>query len=128
MDSPPPYPPLFSLQVELRGPVCVVSIVGQLDIGGAPRLEQALQSVGESVEALVVDCSELTFMDSSGLNLIANHLRRCQRRGVRFALAGVTGEVAKTLEMSGLSTQVPMVDDPLSLDRSGQEDRHPGKP
>src|SRR5712671_3283732 len=41
----------------------------------------------------ILDLTEVPYMDSAGLGLIVSHYVRCQGRGVRLVVAGVTPRV-----------------------------------
>ena len=51
---------------------------------------------------LVVDLSQLTFMDSSGLHLLVATQEAAARRGIRFSLIRGPAIVARALELTGL--------------------------
>src|SRR5688572_12342522 len=59
---------LIQLNIEDRGEVVVARVSGELDIAGATSTGEAIQeAVPTSARALVVDFSELDFIDSSGI-------------------------------------------------------------
>src|SRR5436190_8376465 len=51
----------------------VVRIAGDIDVVSAPRLAEALKILDGP---LTVDCSQLEFMDASGLNVLAKAAQR----------------------------------------------------
>jgi anti-sigma B factor antagonist len=75
---------------------------GELDIATAPELEEAIAGVCENGEsAVVLDLSELTFMDSTGLQAILAADRLCEKRGHDFWLTGVRGAVRRLFDLTG---------------------------
>ena len=65
---------------ELRYPkvaagVLVVKVIGELDMATAPQLGTAITSLPDGGSRVVIDLTETTFLDSSGLNVLV----RCQR-------------------------------------------------
>ena len=53
----------------------LVSIAGELDLDNAAGLEECFASLPEDAgQRLVVDCSLLTFCDTTGLAVFARHL------------------------------------------------------
>lgn len=78
------------LQVEhLReGGDAVIAARGEIDITTAPLLSDALRAAVEGDAARVtVDLCEVSFMDSNGLHLLLNALRRMTRQGRRLSIA-----------------------------------------
>jgi anti-sigma B factor antagonist len=57
----------------------------------------------------ILDLTEVPYMDSAGLGLIVSHYVRCQKRGVRLVLAGVSPRVAQLFEMTKVDKFFPRV-------------------
>jgi anti-sigma B factor antagonist len=82
----------------------LVSIAGELDLYTAPELEQALELNGSHGGPVVVDLSECTLIDSTGLEILAE----AERRTGRMALLIVVDspEVLRAFEVSGLDRRL----------------------
>lgn len=89
------------LRKEERG-VAVVAAYGELDLGSASRLREALEEAAPDGEPRVVaDLSELSFMDSSGLGLLIEQRGVLQGRGGQLCLvAPESGVAARLLGMT----------------------------
>lgn len=76
----------------------------RIDTTNAAQFEQdiqpALTETGANVE---VDCSELTFMSSSGLRIIQNAMRTIMANKGHFKMTNVRPEVYKVLAMTGFT-------------------------
>ena len=62
---------------------------------------------------MIVDMSEMPYMDSAGLGMIMNSYVSAQDNGRRFLLAGVNERIAAMLEMTkvqGVLKSFPTVD------------------
>ena len=57
----------------------------------------------------VLDLTDVPYMDSAGLGLIVSHYVRCQGRGVRLVLAGVSPRVLQLFEMTKVDKFFPRV-------------------
>jgi anti-anti-sigma factor len=103
--------PEFHIRVSHdSGRLLVLTLVGELDLATAPSVRDAIAEHGHGYEAIALDLRELTFMDSSGLNLLVELWKR--RFEQRIAFVAPTGEVARAIDISGLRWVVPFVDDP----------------
>ena len=78
MISPGP----LSIRETREGGVHRLTPIGELDLATAPLLESAFDAVfgDDDVEMIVVDLTELSFMDSTGIHLLLRMQRRLRRR------------------------------------------------
>jgi anti-sigma B factor antagonist len=85
-----------------NGSSVVVSLAGELDLYNAHAIREALlECCDEAPERLVVDLSEVKFIDSTALGvLIEARTRMPNRRGFLLAAPGL--ETRRALEISGL--------------------------
>ena len=100
----------FSLQVDQRGRLRVVDVVGELDVFTAPQLASAVDD-DEAYDSLVLNLGDVPFMSSVGIGLISSLHRRLARTGKTVALAGVQPDVANLLEVMGLLDALLLADD-----------------
>jgi anti-anti-sigma factor len=64
---------------------------------------------GEALPTLnIFDLSQVPYMDSSGLGLIARHFAHCQGKGVRFVAAALTPRVRELFQITKLDTVIPI--------------------
>lgn len=75
--------PNLDVHVEIRDArTAVLSVRGELDMETAGRLDEHLAAqVGGGRHHLVLDLSELGFMDSSGLNVLIRSVHRAREAG-----------------------------------------------
>lgn len=104
-DAPPPR---FSVFLDEGGPAPVLRMRGELDVAGAPELRSVLYPVLEDGRSVVVDCSELQFLDSTGLGVLIGGHKRAREHGQELRLRGATGSVAKVLAITGLDEILPI--------------------
>lgn len=83
----------------------VVSLCGELDAANAPTLDAVLDGIDGPV---VFDCSDLEFVDSSGLAIFF-----CFDRDGGASLRGVRPNVRRVLEITGLDGLVLEESTPL---------------
>lgn len=91
-----------------RGPV-VVEVPGDLDLHSASRLRTVLTDQYRAGQCLVIiDMSELDFMDSSGLGVLIGGLKRAQAAGGALVLAEVPDKVLRMLRITGVLRVMPV--------------------
>ena len=90
------------VRIEAVGTACVIRLGGELDLYNADQVRSALADIlQDSPERVVVDLSEVEFIDSTALGvLIEARTKLDNRRG--FLLAAPALETRRALEISGL--------------------------
>jgi anti-anti-sigma factor len=86
----------------------VIGIAGDLDMATAPHLEAVLDRIMVIPDHLIVDMSQLTFIDSTGLRLL---LRASTLVESRIWLKGASAQVRRLVNLSGLADLFCLPDD-----------------
>ena len=99
--------PSWSVSVTIRRseqpPWTVLSAGGDLDVVGAPELRQAVVTVvAEGARLLVLDLSDLDFVDSFGIGAVVGALKRLRQRGGDLALVCPTPRIRRVFEICDL--------------------------
>jgi anti-sigma B factor antagonist len=86
---------------------CRIALRGELDLGTAEQLEQALEDAGDDI---LLDLRGLTFMDSTGVRVL---LEAAEHGGRRLRILGpVDGDARVTIEETGIAPLLPLVEEP----------------
>jgi anti-anti-sigma factor len=102
----------FGLQTETQGNSALVTIRGDLDVQVAEHVADELSRVeSTSPDVLVLDLRRLSFMDSSGMAVVAAAQARAAAAGRRFAVVAPPAGVMRAFEVSGLAELVTIADD-----------------
>ena len=85
---------------------------GELDIGTAPQLEEAVeQALDDGCRELVLDLAPTTLLDSSGLGALVRAAREVDARKARMAVLSPPGSEARVvIEMSRTGSVVGLRD------------------
>ena len=85
----------------------VFVLSGEIDAHTAPQFGAQFDPLPSGLgEALVIDMSEVTFMDSSGLRVLIDLNRRAGEAGVALVVRAPSRAVARIIEISGLSETI----------------------
>jgi anti-sigma B factor antagonist len=98
------------LSSEHRGDCVIVTVGGELDIVTSRKLDEHLTGVRRKQRCVILDLSDVDFMDTSSLAVIVGHWKRLQAAGGVLALAGARYRHTKTLWITGLAERLPMYD------------------
>jgi anti-anti-sigma factor len=101
---------LAQLETEERGDVVVARLTGEVDVSCASHMGDRIASaVPTSARALVVDFSDLEFIDSSGVAMLFGISRRLTgRRQVLHVVAPAGQPVARVLEIVEFARAAPV--------------------
>jgi len=93
----------IELTTEQDGKVQLFRLSGSLDVATSPTLRAALLDGAErESHAIVVDLSQLEFLDSTGLGaLIGAHRRAAERKG-SLRVVAPEGQILRLLRITGL--------------------------
>lgn len=85
--------------------VVVVAVSGEIDMNTSPEVRSVLSPLfTEKPRALVVDLSEVNYMDSSGIATLVEGLQWSHRSEIPFRLSGMTAAVKDVFEMARLES------------------------
>jgi anti-anti-sigma factor len=90
-----------------------ISISGRLDIQGTDAISTKFAALTASANRrVVVDLTDVSFLASIGIRAIITNAKALQQRGGKLVLfVGDNSVVAKTLEVTGIDTLIPMFSD-----------------
>ncbi|MGH8928274.1 MAG: STAS domain-containing protein [Acidimicrobiia bacterium] len=85
----------------------IITPAGEIDLATVGQLEDELNSaIAEDVKHVVVDLTEVTFMDSTGLRALLSAHQSLGGAGRRLALVVAGGPVDRLLEISGVGQSI----------------------
>jgi anti-sigma B factor antagonist len=100
----------LKLQIEQYGETRVIQLSGELDLANAGPVERELQSALSDGGRVVVDMSDLDFIDSTGIALLVNAAGEDDGDGrIRFLRSRAPG-VIRVLELTGVADRLPFAD------------------
>ena len=101
---------LVDVNLEERGDVVVAQVAGELDLASAPRTGETIEAaVPSSARGLVIDFSQLEFIDSSGIAMLFNLARKLGGRRQQLRVVTVPGEpVSRVLDIVEFGRAAPL--------------------
>jgi anti-sigma B factor antagonist len=103
----------------LRGIGIVLGVHGRLDAATAPELKTTLKRlVTEGHHRLVVDLTEVSFIDSSGLSALVSGLKATREAGGTLKLAGLNEQTRTAFRLTLLDRVFEIYPDLVSMQGS----------
>jgi anti-sigma B factor antagonist len=110
-----PYQPSAGLELTIarHGTTATLELAGDLDVAQDERVRAALKEIfDDHPECLVLDLSELSFIDSTGIGVVIAMKKAAERDGVRLVICRGPLAVQRVFELTGLASSLPFVPSP----------------
>jgi anti-sigma B factor antagonist len=101
----------LTISSERDGDRHTIRLLGELDLANADELQHELERAEASdAQSIVLDLSGLTFMDSTGVQLLLRAHARSRADANRLMLLRGPATVHRVLELTGVATLLPFSD------------------
>ncbi|GHF20247.1 STAS domain-containing protein [Pseudolysinimonas yzui] len=103
----------MEMTITESGPgTAVLKPVGRLNMASAPHFKEGIRvALGRGFTRIVVDLSEIDFMDSSGLGAIINGLKSAREQGGELRLAAVSWQAGLVLKLTNMDQVLSVHED-----------------
>ena len=88
---------------------CRVKLAGEFDLSGRQLADDVLAGINGSCE-IVLDLSELEFIDSMGIHFVVTAHERAKREGRTFTIVRGGPQVTRVFRLVGLDDALPFAD------------------
>jgi anti-sigma B factor antagonist len=93
----------MNIEVSQQGDIQILHCGGSLDADNVSAFKKvAYDLVGAGTTRIIIDCSNLTFIDSMGLGVLISLLRRVRQRNGDVKVAALSDEVKTIFEITRL--------------------------
>ena len=104
---------VFEYETRERNGSAVVRLIGELDLGEVEALQEELDRLcSNGLAELMLDMSELDFVDSTGLHLLMKLRGRCARQELPLTLVPGPPAVQRLFQLTGTDGQFTFVERP----------------
>jgi|SRR5581483_1965921 len=97
-----PFPALFSVDLLVTEDETILALHGELDIWTQREFVTALTEVGDDVKRLVLDLSDLAYIDVGSIGVIHQHRTVLEARGGTLTLRSPHTQLKRIFEITGL--------------------------
>lgn len=82
----------------------VIKVVGEIDAYTSPKLNESIYPLSnEAGKNLLIDLTDVTYMDSTGLGVLVAAFKNKKATGGSFALTGLSNRLERLFIITGLS-------------------------
>ncbi len=94
----------------MKGDTHVVSLCGELDLANCKTAEAELDQAMNGGGEVIVDMSELEFIDSTGIALLVAALRHNGEASRLRFVPSKSSTVTRVLQLTGIDERLPLVE------------------
>lgn len=108
--------PDFRIEARDAHGVSQVVLAGEFDLAGIQQFDTVMAEVeSKNPDAIVIDLSALSFMDSSGLRALVMADHRARDAGRRLAIVPGPPPVRRVFEITQLDDRLDLIESPSAL-------------
>jgi anti-sigma B factor antagonist len=97
-----------SFRLEQKYGTTIVVASGEVDLYTSPGLHEAMVAAAACATRIIVDLRAVTFLDSTGLGVLAGAYTRARNEGGSVSLVGPSGLVREVLHITRLDDALPV--------------------
>jgi anti-sigma B factor antagonist len=102
---------IFTIRLSQVAETAIVEVSGEIDMATAPEVAKSIESVHGAAELVIVNLSDVTFLDSSALNMLLHSQRDLADRDVDFRIVSPADKaVRRVFEITRLTGPLNVVD------------------
>jgi anti-anti-sigma factor len=98
----------FAFEESRRGEVAELALSGDLDMSATFRLEPTIDRLLEEASEIVLDLSDVAFVDSSGLGLLLTTYERSRDAECSMAIVNSRPEIQRVFRLAGVDDVLPI--------------------
>ena len=102
------------MQIKIDRPTedkAILRPIGRMDVESSPTVRQAiLDMVEQNISTIVVDLSQVEFMDSSGLSALISGMKALRRIEGRLNICNANAQIRTALRLTMLDRVLPVYD------------------
>ncbi|AWW26470.1 STAS domain-containing protein [Acetobacterium sp. KB-1] len=97
------------------GKTSMVSIKGEIDIYSIEKFRESIErEIKTKATEIILDCSELSYMDSTGMGVLIELRNKSKEMGQRIIMMNPRPNIKKLLSLTGVDKIIEIVDNPAN--------------
>jgi anti-sigma B factor antagonist len=88
----------------------LIALTGEVDLHNSPQVRKQLLAVVKAGSSVIVDFSELSYIDSSGIATLVEAYNIAKNNQLSLTIVGAKGAPLQVMELTHLNKVFPMID------------------
>jgi anti-sigma B factor antagonist len=99
----------LELETTQREGIAILTLRGEIDVYTAPRMRQGIVDLVDAGSLnIVVDMQKVDFLDSTGLGVLVEGLKRVRTRSGNLSIVVTQDKILKIFDITGLNKAFPI--------------------
>ncbi len=98
----------MSYPTEITNGYTVLSLIGEIDLQSSPDARDQLLELLKAGESLLVNMSQVEYLDSSGIASLVEALQYAKRSGQAFGLVEISPATSQVIKLARLDKVFPL--------------------
>lgn len=99
----------LTIEVRHERDHAIMTVTGEIDIATVAQLRERLFGLADDGQSVIVDLSQVSFVDSTGLGALVGAARRAAAHGGSLQAVGAQRQIRQLFRVTGLDGQVRLV-------------------
>jgi len=87
----------------------LLALTGEVDLHNSPQVRKLLLDIVKSGNSVIVDFSELSYIDSSGIATLVETYNLAKNKQLSLTIVGARGAPLQVMELTNLNKVFPMI-------------------
>lgn len=96
----------MKITTEMKDNFVLIKVKGTLSIENISPFETLLNKYVDEKAHILIDLSEMTFIDSSSLGIIVVYYTKSEKNGKHFSLVNINGDIMQMFKITGLDKRI----------------------
>lgn len=93
---------IIKINKVVEGSICTITVNGVLDYATMEPFNDEIRGIEEGTEKVIIDFTELEFIDSTGIGAIINLVHEANAKQFEVELTGISNEIEGLFETIGV--------------------------
>lgn len=102
----------MKITTEMKNDYVLIHVKGTLSIENISPFETLLNKFVDEKKHILIDLSEMTFIDSSSLGIIVVYYTKSEKNSKHFAIININGDIMQMFKITGLDKRIRIFDNP----------------
>jgi len=106
---------MSSKNINEMGKTNMVCIKGEIDIYSIEKFRETIENqIKTQVPEIILDCSELSYMDSTGMGVLIELRNKTKEMGQKIVMLNPRPNIKKLLTLTGVDKIIEVIDSPVN--------------
>ena len=98
----------MNINTREEGGYAIIELAGEVDLSCSPEARKQILDHLSSKQNLLIDLSEVTYIDSSGVASLVEGYQTAKKKKLKFGLIGVSASAMSVLQLARLDKVFPI--------------------